>query len=175
MPMPAPAVSGARSEDSGDIQQHLSSITHKARTWSRHKLTLLGRCEVARLRLTLLRVRLPLLLGRRQQRCKRSCLLRTTWKRLPRCPDIVARSPVILSEWFVAKWRPAGLLYTGGADGGGVLALGSRPEGDCLVGLWSFKWFAPVFVAGCFGPAAFLVMSGHRKVSPLFGSAGSGC
>lgn len=28
--------------------QRLSSITYKARTWSKHKLTLLGRCEVAR-------------------------------------------------------------------------------------------------------------------------------
>jgi hypothetical protein len=28
------------------------------------------------------------------------------------------RSPVILPERFVAKWRPAGLLYTVGDDGG---------------------------------------------------------
>ena len=33
------------------------------------------------------------------------------------------RSPVILPERFVAKWRPAGLLYTVGADGGVGLSL----------------------------------------------------
>ena len=31
------------------FQQRLSSITHRARTWGKHRLTLLGRCEVARL------------------------------------------------------------------------------------------------------------------------------
>jgi hypothetical protein len=33
------------------------------------------------------------------------------------------RSPVIPPERFVAKWRPAGLLYTVGADGGVGLCL----------------------------------------------------